>query len=199
MNEGSNDITLKSTLYSGRTGLEISKDTFYTTGNNRFSTVLRRFRASILEKLSVKGKIIAREGKTVLLDLGKSENVVADCKFKIVKKGQVKTSDSSSGLLYKDDDVLGVVVITNAGEEVSEGIIESHGFYDKINIDDEVVLVEMPQTNDNSSTVVDNVPAADDKGNVVVKNSVDAGDAMLAEIKKIVDQPSIIELIHDIY
>jgi ATP-dependent protease Clp ATPase subunit len=62
----SNDITLKSTLYSGRTGLEISKDTFYTTGNNRFSTVLRRFRASILEKLSVKGKIIAREGKTVL-------------------------------------------------------------------------------------------------------------------------------------
>ena len=199
MNEGSNDITLKSTLYSGRTGLEISKDTFYTTGNNRFSTVLRRFRASILEKLSVKGKIIAREGKTVLLDLGKSENVVADCKFKIVKKGQVKTSDSSSGLLYKDDDVLGVVVITNAGEEVSEGIIESHGFYDKINIDDEVVLVEMPQTNDNSSTVVDNVPAADDKGNVVVKNSVDSGDAMLAEIKKIVDQPSIIELIHDIY
>lgn len=199
MNEGSNDITLKSTLYSGRTGLEISKDTFYTTGNNRFSTVLRRFRASILEKLSVKGKIIAREGKTVLLDLGKSEKVVADCKFKIVKKGQVKTSDSSSGLLYKDEDVLGVVVITNAGEEVSEGIIENHGFYDKINIDDEVVLIEMPQTNDNASTVVDNVPSADDKGNVVVPNSVDSGDAMLSEIKKIVDQPSIIELIHEIY
>ena len=69
----------------------------------------------------------------------------------------------------------------------------------KINIDDEVVLIEMPQTNDNSSTVVDNVPSADDKGNVVVTNSVDSGDAMLSEIKKIVDQPSIIELIHEIY
>ena len=57
----------------------------------------------------------------------------------------------------------------------------------------------MPQANDNSSTVVDNVPSADDKGNVVVTNSVDSGDAMLSEIKKIVDQPSIIELIHEIY
>ena len=175
LSEGENDMTLNSTMYSGRTGLEITKNSFYCTGNNRFSTVLRRFRNSVLEKLSVRGKLLARNGKTVLVDLGKSENIVTDAVFKIIKKGQIRTADSGTGLYYRDDDVLGTLVITTLGEEISEATIENHGFYDRINIDDEIVLVSMPAAktnNDANGNAIDNVPAADEKGNAVVKNEV---------------------------
>ena len=193
-------MTLSSTMYSGRTGLEITKNSFYCTGNNRFSTILRRFRNSVLEKLTVRGKILARNGKTVLLDLGKAENVVKDTTFKIIKKGQIRTADSGSGLYYKDDDVLGTVVITVAGEEISEGSIENHGFYDRINIDDEVVLVALPDSKDGESPsgAIDTVPAADEKGKAVVHNEV-KGQELVDEIKRAVERPSILDLLRNIY
>lgn len=201
LSEGENDMTLNSTMYSGRTGLEITKNSFYCTGNNRFSTVLRRFRNSVLEKLSVRGKLLARNGKTVLVDLGKSENIVTDAVFKIIKKGQIRTADSGTGLYYRDDDVLGTLVITSLGEEISEATIENHGFYDRINIDDEIVLVSMPAAktnNDANGNAIDNVPAADEKGNAVVKNEV-KGSELVDEIKKAVERPSILDLLRNIY
>ena len=200
LSEGENDMTLSSTMYSGRTGLEITKNSFYCTGNNRFSTILRRFRNSVLEKLTVRGKIIARNGKTVLLDLGKAENVVKDTTFKIIKKGQIRTADSGAGLYYKDDDVLGTVVVTVAGEEISEGSIENHGFYDRINVDDEVVLVALPDKNnsENPTGAIDTVPAADEKGKAVVPNEV-KGQELVDESKRAVERPSILDLLRNIY
>lgn len=201
LSEGENDMTLSSTMYSGRTGLEISKNSFYCTGNNRFSTVLRRFRNSVLEKLTVRGKILARNGKTVLVDLGKAENIVKDAQLKIIKKGQIRTADSGVGLYYRDADVLGTIVITTAGEEISEGSIENHGFYDKINVDDEIVLVSLPAqkaNNDANGNAVDNVPAADEKGNAVVKNEV-KGEELVDEIRNAVERPSILDLLRNIY
>ena len=201
LSEGENDMTLSSTMYSGRTGLEISKNSFYCTGNNRFSTVLRRFRNSVLEKLTVRGKILDRNGKTVLVDLGKAENIVKDAQLKIIKKGQIRTADSGVGLYYRDADVLGTIVITTAGEEISEGTIENHGFYDKINIDDELVLVSLPvqnANNDANGNAVDNVPAADEKGNAVVKNEV-KGEELVDEIRNAVERPSILDLLRNIY
>ncbi len=201
LSEGENDMTLSSTMYSGRTGLEISKNSFYCTGNNRFSTVLRRFRNSVLEKLTVRGKILARNGKTILVDLGKSENIVKDAQLKIIKKGQIRTADSGVGLYYRDADVLGSITITTAGEEISEASIENHGFYDKINIDDEIVLVSLPvqkANNDANGNAVDNVPAADEKGNAVVKNEV-KGQELVDEIRNAVERPSILDLLRNIY
>ena len=201
LSEGENDMTLSSTMYSGRTGLEISKNSFYCTGNNRFSTVLRRFRNSVLEKLTVRGKILDRNGKTVLVDLGKAENIVKDTQLKIIKKGQIRTADSGVGLYYRDADVLGTITITTAGEEISEGTIENHGFYDKINIDDEVVLIALPAqkaNNDANGNAVDNVPAADEKGNAVVKNEV-KGEELVDEIRQAVERPSILDLLRNIY
>ena len=201
LSEGENDMTLSSTMYSGRTGLEISKNSFYCTGNNRFSTVLRRFRNSVLEKLTVRGKILARNGKTILVDLGKAENIVKDAQLKIIKKGQIRTADSGTGLYYRDADVLGSITITTAGEEISEATIENHGFYDKINIDDEIVLVSLPAqkaNNDANGNAVDNVPAADEKGNAVVKNEV-KGEELVEEIRNAVERPSILDLLRNIY
>ncbi len=195
LSEGEDDVSLSATMYSGRTGTETFSEKYYATGNNRFSTVLRRFRNSVLEKLTVRGKILQRNGKTVLIDLGRSENIVKDAVFKIVHKGAVKTADSGSGLFFRDDDVVGMLEVTEAGEEVSEAVITSHGFYDKINEGDELVLVSLPAQNTESG--MDTVPNADEEGKPVVNNDV-KGDELVAEIKKAVERPAIIDLLRKI-
>ncbi len=195
LSEGEDDVSLSATMYSGRTGTETFNEKYYATGNNRFSTVLRRFRNSVLEKLTVRGKILQRNGKTVLIDLGRSENIIKDAEFKIVRKGGVKTADAGSGLFFRDDDVVGMLVVTEAGEEVSEAVITSHGFYDRINENDELVLVSMPAQNTEAG--MDTVPNADEEGNPVVNNSV-KGDELVAEIKKAVERPAIIDLLRKI-
>ena len=195
LSEGEDDVSLSATMYSGRTGTETFSEKYYATGNNRFSTVLRRFRNSVLEKLTVRGKILQRNGKTVLIDLGRSENIVKDAEFKIVRKGCVKTADSGAGLFFRDDDVVGMLVVTEAGEEVSEATITSHGFYDRINEGDELVLVSMPAQNTEAG--MDTVPNADEEGNPVVNNTV-KGEELVAEIKKAVERPAIIDLLRKI-
>ena len=195
LSEGEDDVSLSASMYSGRTGTETFNEKYYATGNNRFSTVLRRFRNSVLEKLTVRGKILQRNGKTVLIDLGRSENIVKDAEFKIVHRGSVKTADSGTGLFFRDDDVVGMLVVTEAGEEVSEAVITSHGFYDRVNEGDELVLVSMPKQNSESG--MDTVPNADEDGNPVVNNTV-KGDELVAEIKKAVERPAIIDLLRKI-
>ena len=194
LSEGEDDLSLSATMYSGRTGTETFNEKYYATGNNRFSTVLRRFRNSVLEKLTVRGKILQRNGKTVLIDLGRSENIVKDAQFKIVKKGAVKTADAGQGLFFRDEDVVGMLVVSEAGEEVSEATITSHGFYDRINEDDELVLVSMPAATESG---MDTVPNADEEGNPLVNNEV-KGDELVAEIKKAVERPAIVDLLRKI-
>ncbi len=196
MSEGRDDVTLSSVMYSGRTGAEVSRERFYATGNNRFSTVLRRFRNSVLTKLTVRGKIIKRNGKTVVIDLGRSENIVKGAEFKIIRKGCLKTADSGNGLFYKDEDVLGVLTVTESGEEISEAEITYHGFYDHINVDDEVVFVSQPDQNSQSG--MDTVPNADENGNPVVNNEV-LGSELVSEIKKAVERPALLDFLRSIY
>ena len=196
--EGQDDIIFNATMYSGRTGTETFKESYYSTGNNRLSLVLRRFRNSVLEKLTVKGKILARNGKLLLVDLGKVENISDGAEFKIIKKGAIKTADSGIGLFYKDSDVLGNLVISKTGEEVSEALITEHGFYDKINVGDEIVLVKL-QTEDDS--VIDNVPNSDEEGNTIVKNQVqevEENKKLMDELKNNVNRPAILDLLRSI-
>lgn len=193
--ESEEDITLKAAMYTGRTGTPVMEGSWFATGNNRFSTVLRRFRNKVLEKLVVRGKILVRNGKVLLVDLGKSENVAKDFEFKIVKKGGLKISDTDGGLSYKDTDIVGSLVITKSGEEVSEAEITQHGFYDRVNVDDEIILVKVPEKE--KSEGIDTVPNSDEGGNPVVSNS--EGKSLLSEIKKNIEKPAIVEILRSIY
>ena len=193
--ESEEDITLKASMYTGRTGTPVMEGSWFATGNNRFSTVLRRFRNKVLEKLVVRGKILVRNGKVIVVDLGKSENVGKDFEFKIVKKGGLKISDSDGGLTYKDSDVTGSLIITQTGEEVSEAEITQHGFYDRVNVDDEIILVKVPEKE--KAEGVDTVPNSDENGNPVVSNS--EGQSLLKEIRKNIEKPAIVEILRSIY
>ena len=87
------------------------------------------------------------------------------------------------------------MTVTNAGEEISEALITNNGFYDRINIDDEVVLVSVPDQNKESG--IDTVPNSDENGNPVVNNQVQS-EKITDEIKRAIERPSILEILRSI-
>ena len=205
LDEGARDVTLSYTMYSGRTGNKITQNDLYGTANARYASVFRRFRQEILERLPVRAKIIGREGKTLLADIGRSENSTEGAVFDVVRKNAVQTSSTGGGVSYKDDDILGSFTVTVAGEEISEGLLEYRGFYDRVNVGDELVLIKMPvRDEDNAllpgetaqgSPAVDTAPLADANGESVSRKKM----SLTAEDLGIRRTPSFIDLIRSIY
>jgi tetratricopeptide (TPR) repeat protein len=207
LDEGTRDLTLNGTMYSARTGTEMKKLSFYGTGNNRFSNVLRRFRSAVLEKLPIRGKVLDRSGNDLLIDTGRSEMVKKGAVFNVVRKGSMWTADNEIGLTYFNSDILGTLTVTEAGEEVSQGTLEKNSFYDRVNTDDEIVLISMPKdetavkpAQGNAATVVDNAPAANQKGTAVAGLSAGKKSVKItAEDLGLRRMPAFIELIRNIY
>ena len=196
VDEGARDFVLNYTMYSARTGSELASSSLYGTANHRYANVFRRFRADILEKLPVRAKVIGRSGKTLLLDIGKSENLAKGSVFNIVKKNGIQTSAKEIGLTYRDNDVLGTLTITETGEEVSEGLLEYKGFYDRVNTADEAVLISVPEKDDaQTSPVNDRAPAAIADGTPAENLKI----GLTAQDLGIRRAPSFIDIIRSIY
>ena len=197
IDEAARDITLDYSFYSGRTGNKLFENSLYATANMRYANVFRRFRGEVLERLTVRGKIIARNGKILLSDIGRSENMREGAVFAVVRKNAVRTASKEMGVVYNNDDVLGTFTITTCGEEVSEGTLDFDGFYDRVNTGDELVLVSMPREEDGdvqngSENLVASAPEATASGEPVSGRTLSS----LAAPRRV---PSFIDLIRSIY
>ncbi len=203
--EGSRDISLDYKFYSARTGYLLWENSLYGTGNSRHSLVFRRFRGEVLSRLPIMGKIISRSGRLVLADLGRSENVREGAVFDVVRKGAVETSGTSTGLSYKEDDILGTFTVTTAGEEVSEGVLEYRGFFDRVNLQDSLVLVSLPASETQnardlsriagSDAPMEGAPGADASGESLDGKEISLDTRSLG-IRRV---PSFVEIIRSIY
>ena len=138
--ENERELTVALTFYVVRTGNKAAEYKVYRTGNDRYANALRRMEQLILAAMPKKGRILTRTGSTVLIDLGKKENVAVDTKFNIIKQGKVLTEDKTIGAVYDDMYMYGTLTVTAVGEEISEGIVSQRGFYDRINAGDELLL-----------------------------------------------------------
>ncbi len=195
IDEGARDFVLDYAMHSARTGNKIAESSLYSTGNRRYVNAFRRFRADILEKLPIRAKIIGRDGKNLLIDIGKSENTVNGSVFEIVRKNAVQTAGDGGGITYREADALGTLTVTAVGEEISEGRLEYKGFYDRVNLGDEVILLSVPKQPEESAKVSDTAPAADAEGKPV-ENLKLGLTAQELGIKRL---PSFIDIIRSIY
>lgn len=163
--ESERDVRFEAIIYNTRTGTEIKRLIIYKTGNNCYSAALLSLRAAILEILPVKAKILTRSGKDILVDIGRTEGIVAGSKFAVIRKGVLKTADAGTGLRYSEKDVLGTVTLTVIGEEISEGTLSDTGFYDRVNPLDDLVLVSVPEPEENHTQAVagDTAPSSDNQ------------------------------------
>jgi hypothetical protein len=93
------------------------------------------------------GTLLARQFDRGVIDLGKHEELELGQELSIVKKGKVRLKNSEIGLTTSREDILGTFTVTALDENISEGTVKKHSFFDLINSGDEIIaLVPEPAT-----------------------------------------------------
>jgi hypothetical protein len=80
-----------------------------------------------------------RQGQA-LINKGKADNVKEEAVYDVVKKGKPQIANDGIALLYNTDELVGKLTITNLDEEIAVGNLTRVGFFDRIEVGDEVVL-----------------------------------------------------------
>ncbi len=194
--ETERDVSISCNMYSARTGNEAGKWTVYRTGNSRFANAVQRLRQSILNAMPYYAKIIARNGTDVLLDAGRMDGVAKDQVWTVFEPESVRTSDFGLGLTFAQKNVLGTVLITDAGEDISQGDYTQLGFYDRMNVGDLVLLIahEEPADADGSDSSGANGSGQKgekggetvDENGVVVKQDKSSQDPELVRMLRVI-------------
>ena len=195
--ETEREVSMDAVLYSARTGVELTRFSTFRTGNDKYASVLRSFRRNLLSVLPARGKIISRSVNEVLVDLGKVEGLVPNTVLDVIKAGAIKTKDNGLGIEFGKNDLLGKITVSRVGEEISQGKLNQDGFYDRVNVNDDVLVFSMPDENGNS--VADTAPAADENGQPArKKDRKKADEKTTAEQLGLVRTPPIVDLIRSI-
>ncbi len=195
VNETDREVSIDTIVYSGRTGTETTRFSYFRTGNDRLASVLRMFRRDILNMLPVRGKIINRSVNELLIDLGKVEGMKEGAVLDIVKAGKIQTVDKGLGVSFSDKDLLGKITVSKVGEEICQGTLAQNGFYDRVNEGDEVLVNMLPSDAD-ASVVSDTAPAAGEDGNRILPET--SSPKIKAEDLGIVKTPMILDLLRNI-
>lgn len=151
-NARENSILLN--LYVTSTGSLAKTWTIYRTGNRKLSSAVEKLVLDIVSAFSIRGKILARKGSQVLIDLGKRDGITLGSKFIVVKKDEVKNSDIGIGLIFNQDSELGQIQLVEVGEDVSVGNFVQKGFYDRMNPNDEIFLISQENIGEKSLDVM---------------------------------------------
>ena len=156
--EDERDIEIDADMRVGRTGSPAASFKSFRTGNDRLKLSAARTADLIVSSLPPLGALVKRSQDKVLVDLGKSDGLRPEAlagagagasggpgiRLAVVKKGSVQPKPEGLGLVYPPAALLGEVTLSAVGEEVSEGTLKSSGFFDTVNIGDQVVLAPAP-------------------------------------------------------
>lgn len=194
--------SIDATIYSARTGTKTSEIHVYRTGNDCMAKSLQRFRAGVLDILPIRGKVLQNVQGTLLLDLGKNDGISVDAEFNIIRKGGIETNDEGPGIKYNKKDLLGTVKVTACDEEISEGKYRKNGFYDTLNVGDEIILVKNKggdKKDKNGNAATDSRPAADSEGKTATEAAAAAEkEAIKESLKPVSRENDLIHLIREI-
>ena len=198
VDESEREITLSAVVYSARTGTETAKFSSFRTGNDKFSSVLRAFRRDLLDILPVRGKILQRSVNEILVDLGTVEGMKADVVLDVVKAGKIVTNDKGLGVTFDEKNLLGTIKISRAGEEISQGTLSQSGFYDRVNVGDEVLVKFRPdEKSAEDAQISENAPRAGENGARILPEDENAEKQKKLDAREmgLIKTPAIIQLI----
>ena len=195
LDETEREITLGATVYSGRTGTETAKFSSFRTGNDKFASALRAFRRDLLDILPVRGKILQRSVNEILVDLGTVDGMKKDVVLDVIKAGKITTSDKGLGVTFEEKNLLGTIKINRTGEEISQGTLTQSGFYDRVNVGDEVLVKFRPkEEGEEDSQIADSSPAAGENGERILPED-EKQKKLDAREMGLIRTPQIIQLI----
>ena len=138
--ENERDISIKAEVYVARTGAPA--DTFYTyrTGADRLRDASRGIISQLSSSMPVRGKLIIRRQGQALINKGRADGIQTGIAYDVVKKGAPQIAGEGIALVYSNDELVGTLTITNVDEEIAIGSLTRNGFFDRIEIGDEIIL-----------------------------------------------------------
>jgi tetratricopeptide (TPR) repeat protein len=129
-------------IYRSSTGSRITEYPVIRTGNNRVRETITTLAEHFADDLPMRGSIIDIRFDTGLVDLGSWDGIETGDVLDILKKGGLDLETDELGLVYRPEELIGTLTITEIDELVSAGTIESSLFFDMINPGDQVVLAD---------------------------------------------------------
>jgi tetratricopeptide (TPR) repeat protein len=139
LREGKRDVMITSELYVSATGSKAETFTCFRTGNDRYASALRRLAVMMAQALPKHGAIVSRRQADCLIDLGKSDGIEVGQAFHVVEKGKARFLGEGLGIAYAETDVVATFTVTAIDEDVSQGLLERNGFFDRVKAGDIVI------------------------------------------------------------
>lgn len=140
MDEKERSFEIVLTIYLTRTGSELKTIRVFKTGNRRVQDAFEKCAENIHGLLPLRGTLLTRRFNKGIIDLGRFQGVKKGDELLVIKKQKIKLDHRKISFVYEDSDVLGTFTVTEADENVSEGIIKKKSFFDFINPEDEVIF-----------------------------------------------------------
>ncbi len=133
-------FNVRGELYISDTGGAVREYSVMRTGNDKVANAMVKLVEQVQADLVPTGQLLQRKFDTALINLGTMEGVEKGQTFNIVKRGSAELNSNDLGFFYPEDAVIGTLVISETDERVSLGVVQPSGFFDMINIGDQVFL-----------------------------------------------------------
>jgi tetratricopeptide (TPR) repeat protein len=148
----------KAELYLTRTGAKVSEFSVMRTGKNRIALAMEKLAFDLEASFIPRTRVVDMDEDRLLLALGEYHGVEPGQKALLLKKGSVDLVSGDEGIRYSEDDLLGIVTITETDEEVSQGSIERYSLFDLISRGDELYFLFPEEGEENADLPIPEAP-----------------------------------------
>ena len=107
-------------------------------------------------------------------------------------------NDKGLGVTFDEKNLLGTIKISRAGEEISQGTLSQSGFYDRVNVGDEVLVKFRPdEKSAEDAQISENAPRAGENGSRILPEDENAEKQKKLDAREmgLIKTPAIIQLI----
>jgi hypothetical protein len=151
LEENEDSLKARLGLFSGFNGKLIDEFEVYFTGNDKVFHTVTSLAEHINKDIPLQGLIVRLEGDRALINIGRAHGVEKDMSFHIFREGKL-TKNPETGEYSADPEVsLGRLTVTEVDERISEGTYTFTGLYNRVNIYDNIVLIEAEESADNKN------------------------------------------------
>jgi len=151
VDEKEDSITVNTSIASGSNGKVIKGFKTYFTGNDKLFNTVISIAKRINRDIPLRGMIVRMDGNKALINIGKAHGVDEDMQFLIFRKGGLVRDQETGEFILNSEVALGELKITEVDEMVSEGEYKHKGIYNRVNINDSVILMEEKEGKDKES------------------------------------------------
>ncbi len=140
--EKADTLKIQADLYSSFNGKIVQSFETYFTGNDKLFRSAVALASRINDHIPLRGLIARMEGNRVIINIGHAHGVAEDMRFHIIREGGLRKNPETGEFVTDPEVVLGTLTVTKVDEMISEGVYEYTGLYNRVNVYDNVVLIE---------------------------------------------------------